>query len=110
MATNDSHRSPERPTRMSHFFGVLGKLHLLFVAALVLFPHLLSAQWNATISSSGCRVQWPTMVFEIVRLLQAGLGRHLVLISCIRASRQAFAGPASWRVTRHPEVDCPASS
>jgi len=49
------------------------------------------------------------MVFEIVRLLQAGLGRHLVLISCIRASRQAFAGPASWRVTDDSEVSQLAS-
>ena len=51
MATNNSHPSSERPTRMSHFFGMLRKSHLLFLAALMLFPHLLLAQWNATIGA-----------------------------------------------------------
>jgi hypothetical protein len=45
MTTDDAHQSSERSTRMSHPFGMLGKLHLLFLGALVLFPHLLSAQW-----------------------------------------------------------------
>ena len=51
MATSDLHRSSEPPTRMSHSFGVLGKLHLLFLAVLVLFPQLLLAQWNAAIGA-----------------------------------------------------------
>jgi plastocyanin len=51
VTTDDSHPSSERSTRISHSFGMLGKLHLLFVAVLVLFPHLLSAQWNATIGA-----------------------------------------------------------
>lgn len=51
MTTNDSHPSSDGSTRMSHPFGMLGKLHLLFLAALVLVPHLLSAQWNATIGA-----------------------------------------------------------
>jgi len=33
------------------FFGILGKLQLLFLAVLVLFPQLLLAQWNATIGA-----------------------------------------------------------
>jgi plastocyanin len=51
MAVNDSHRSSERFTRMSHFFGTPGKLHLLLLAALVLSPKLLLAQWNAEIGA-----------------------------------------------------------
>jgi plastocyanin len=51
VTTNDSHPSSDGSTRMSHPFGMLGKLHLLFLAALVLVPHLLSAQWNATIGA-----------------------------------------------------------
>jgi plastocyanin len=48
MATNESYLSSERSAYMSHLFGLLGKLHLLFLAALVVFPQLLLAQWNAT--------------------------------------------------------------
>src|SRR5215469_9409074 len=51
MATNDSYLSSERSARMRHVFGLLGKLYLLFLAALVLFPSLLSAQWNAIIGA-----------------------------------------------------------
>jgi plastocyanin len=51
MATNESYLSSERSAYMSHLFGLLGKLHLLFLAALVLFPRLLLAQWNATIGA-----------------------------------------------------------
>jgi len=51
MATNDSYLSSERSARMSRLSGLLGKLHLLFLAALVVFPPLLSAQWNATIGA-----------------------------------------------------------
>jgi plastocyanin len=48
MATNESFLSSERSAYMSHLFGLFGKLHLLFLAALVVFPQLLLAQWNAT--------------------------------------------------------------
>jgi plastocyanin len=48
MATNESYLSSERSAYMSHLFGLFGKLHLLFLAALVVFPQLLLAQWNAT--------------------------------------------------------------
>jgi plastocyanin len=48
MATNESYLSSERSAYMSQLFGLLGKLHLLFLAALVVFPQLLLAQWNAT--------------------------------------------------------------
>jgi plastocyanin len=51
MASNDSYPSSERSACMPHVFGLLRKLHLLFLAALVLFPPLLSAQWNATIGA-----------------------------------------------------------
>jgi plastocyanin len=51
MTTNNSNTSSERYKRMSHFLRILGKLHLLFLAALALFPQLLSAQWNATIGA-----------------------------------------------------------
>jgi len=48
MATNESYLSSERSAYMSHLFGLFGKLHLLFLAAVVVFPQLLLAQWNAT--------------------------------------------------------------
>lgn len=51
MLSNDSYLSSERSACMPHVFGLLGKLHLLFLAALVVFPPLLSAQWNATIGA-----------------------------------------------------------
>jgi plastocyanin len=51
MAMNDLHSSSERPTRIANFFRSLGKLHLLILAALALFPQLLLAQWNATIGA-----------------------------------------------------------
>jgi len=51
MATNDLHSSSERPTWIAHFFRNLGKLHLLILAALALFPQLVWAQWNATIGT-----------------------------------------------------------
>ena len=50
MATNDWYLSSERSARRHHLFGLLGKLHVLFLA-LVVFPPLLSAQWNATIGA-----------------------------------------------------------
>src|SRR5215469_8933376 len=49
MAINDP--SSQGSERIAHVFEMLGKLHLLFLAALVLFPPLLSAQWNATIGA-----------------------------------------------------------
>lgn len=51
MATSDWYPFSERSTRTSQLFGILGKLHLLFLAVLVLFPPLLLAQWNATIGA-----------------------------------------------------------
>src|SRR5215469_11387766 len=51
MATNDSYPFSEGFSRTSRIFGILGKLHLLFFAVLVLFPQLLLAQWNATIGA-----------------------------------------------------------
>jgi len=51
METSDSHLFSPRSTRTSQLFGILEKLHLLFFAALVLFPQLLLAQWNATIGA-----------------------------------------------------------
>jgi plastocyanin len=51
MVSNDLYQSSERSARVPHVFGLLGKLHLLFLAALVVFPPLLSAQWNATIGA-----------------------------------------------------------
>lgn len=49
MATSDSYRFSKRSTRRSQLFGILGKLHLLFLAILTLFPQLLLAQWNAAV-------------------------------------------------------------
>jgi plastocyanin len=51
MATSYSHPFSKRSTRTSQLFGILGKLHLLFLAVLVLCPQLLLAQWNATIGT-----------------------------------------------------------
>jgi len=51
MATSDSNRFSEGSPRTSQIFGILGKLHLLFFAVLVLCPHPLLAQWNATIGA-----------------------------------------------------------
>jgi plastocyanin len=51
MVSNDLYQSSDRFARVPHVFGLLGKLHLLFLAALVVFPPLLSAQWNATIGA-----------------------------------------------------------
>lgn len=51
MTTNDSHPSPGRFRRNSHVFRSLLKLHLMFLAGLVIFPQLVSAQWNATIGA-----------------------------------------------------------
>ena len=51
MATSDSHSFSARSMRTSRLFGIIGKLHLLFLAALVMFPELLLAQWNATIGA-----------------------------------------------------------
>ena len=51
MVSNDLYQSSERSARGPQVFGLLGKLHLLFLAALVVFPPLLSAQWNATIGA-----------------------------------------------------------
>lgn len=51
MVSHDLYQSSERSARVPHVFGLLGKLHLLFLAALVVFPPLLSAQWNATIGA-----------------------------------------------------------
>ena len=51
MATSDSYRFPEGSPRRSQIFGILGKLRLLFLAVLVLFPQLLLAQWSATIGA-----------------------------------------------------------
>lgn len=51
MVSNDLYQSSERSAHLAHVFGPLGRLHLLFLAALVVFPPLLSAQWNATIGA-----------------------------------------------------------
>ena len=51
MAINDSHPSFQGSVGISRVYEMLGKLHFLFLAALVLFPPLLSAQWNATIGA-----------------------------------------------------------
>ena len=51
MATSGSYPFSERSTRTSQLFGILGKLYLLFLAVLALFPQLLLAQWNATIGA-----------------------------------------------------------
>jgi len=51
MATNDAYPFSEESPHTSQLFGIMGKLHLLFLAALVMFPQLLLAQWNATIGA-----------------------------------------------------------
>lgn len=51
MVSHDLYQPSERSARVPHVFGLLGKLHLLFLAALVVFPPLLSAQWKATIGA-----------------------------------------------------------
>ena len=51
MATSDSYPFSERSPRASRIFGILGKLHLLFLTVLGLFPQLLLAQWNAAIGA-----------------------------------------------------------
>lgn len=51
MATSDSYRFSERPTLRSQLLGILGKMHLLFLAVFVLFPQLLLAQWNAAVGA-----------------------------------------------------------
>lgn len=51
MSTSNSYPFSERRTRTAQLFGILGKLHLLFLAVLVLFPQLLLAQWNAAVGA-----------------------------------------------------------
>ena len=51
MVSQDLYQPSERSARVPQVFGLLGKLHVLFLAALVVFPPLLSAQWNATIGA-----------------------------------------------------------
>jgi len=51
MTRSDSYPFSERSARAFQVFGILGKLHILFLAVLVLFPELLLAQWNATIGA-----------------------------------------------------------
>ena len=51
MTTNDSHPSTGRFRRNFGVFLNSLRLHLMLLAALVLFPQLLSAQWNATIGA-----------------------------------------------------------
>ena len=51
MATSDSYPFSEGSPRTSQIFGILGKLHLLFLAVLMMFPRLALAQWNATIGA-----------------------------------------------------------
>ena len=51
MTRSDSYPFSERSARAFQVFGILGKLHILFLAVLVLSPELLLAQWNATIGA-----------------------------------------------------------
>src|SRR6516225_2407005 len=51
MAASDSYPFSEGSPRRSQIFGILGKLHILFLTLLVLCPQLLLAQWNATIGA-----------------------------------------------------------
>ena len=51
MATSISYPFSERSPRTSQHFPIFGKLHLLFLAGLVIFPQLSLAQWNATIGA-----------------------------------------------------------
>ena len=51
MTTNDSHPSAGRFRRNSHIFRSLLKLQLMLLAVLLIFPQLVSAQWNATIGA-----------------------------------------------------------
>jgi plastocyanin len=51
MATNDSQQFSARYLRTSHPFHIFGKLRPMFVLGLVLLPHLLAAQWNATVGA-----------------------------------------------------------
>jgi plastocyanin len=51
MAIDDTYPSSERFTRKSLLFHILGKLRLVFLAGLLMFPQLLLAQWNATIGA-----------------------------------------------------------
>jgi len=51
MTTNDSHPSAGRFRRNSHIFRSLLKLQLMLLAVLLIFPRLVSAQWNATIGA-----------------------------------------------------------
>ncbi len=48
MANNDSHPPSVRCKRKSLFLYISGRLRLVFLAGLVLIPHLVLAQWNAT--------------------------------------------------------------
>src|SRR5215831_9492623 len=51
MATSDPYPFFEGSPHTSQLFGILVKLHLLFLTLLVLCPQLLLAQWNATIGA-----------------------------------------------------------
>jgi plastocyanin len=51
MTTNDSHPSAGRFRRNSHILRSLLKLQLILLAVLLIFPQLVSAQWNATIGA-----------------------------------------------------------
>ena len=63
MATSDSYPFSERWTRTAQLFGTLGKLHLLFLAVLVLFPRLLWAQWNATVGAQSADLGRQALAF-----------------------------------------------
>ena len=84
MVSNDLYQSSDRSARVPHVFGLLGKLHLLFLAALVVFPPLLSAQWNATIGAQS-----------------ADLGRQGLLFCQTRCGfTRASPSPGRWRPTK----------
>lgn len=63
MATSDSYPFSERSSRTRQRFGILGKLHLLFLGVLVLFPQLLLAQWNATVGAQSADLGRQALAF-----------------------------------------------